>query len=1294
MSQSRRDVNPFPGLRPFETEEYLLFFGREGQSDELLARLGRARLLAVVGTSGSGKSSLVRAGLLPALRGGLMKGAGSAWRIAVMRPGHDPVGNLACALAARGVLAEAGGGLRGAEAEALVEATLRGSSLGLVAAARQARLGEHENLLVVVDQFEELFRFRAARAGTGDDAAAFVKLLLEAARQRELPIYVVITMRSDFLGDCAQFQGLPEAINDGQYLIPRMTRDERRVAITGPVAVSRGRVAEPLVSRLLNDVGDNPDQLPILQHALMRTWDYWKQHRRDSEPLGVEHYEAIGTMEGALSRHADEAWDELPDERSRQIAEKMFRALTEKGADSRETRRPTRLRQIAEIAGASGAEVASVVEVFRRAGRSFLMPPPGVELTGDVVIDISHESLIRNWQRLKDWAADEAQSARIYRRVAEAAVLHRDGLEGLMQDPALQLALEWRERSRPNAAWGRRYHPEFELAVAYLEASREARDAAAAERERQRREEIERERREREQAQQFAAEQARSARRMRRLTYAMILLALLSAGTAAFALYARAEAKRSQGAAEESARVASEAKGKAERSLAGERRALADLAEQTRAARASAEEATAANERAQVALKRAEAEATRANKQAAIAAENFRKAEAARQQAVENERQVIAAAERGELLRKGIEDYRREEYDDALEKFQQLRAQLEALQPNPSAPPDTPPRRYAEDLGWTLTNIGAALQKKSSYDDAVRRKQYEEAIMHYEKARAILEQTLPPDSNDPILLDTYHGLADSYHFVGRGYLLDGPSRPLRADAQRAAGGGRALEAFAKAEENFRRALSFQLKHRKEKPSEAAAGHLNLARLYADSGKPAEAEENFKRAVELRRLGKPSAELNEAERAALVAALKDLAEFYQAQADRHDDAARTFGEMIVVQEDITVGELVGQGQAIAVSYSDLGQMHEARRAALLAAAQSAPGEKERKAAEEEASRYARAAENAFSAANLLQRTALKLRQMEKGAASLANASGLVKGLTADLDELGDAYVRLGKLPDAEALYTTALGYRQGTPEQFASYYKLARFYLEHMKDYAKAEEFKQHLNAAFQEDIYRGDSALAAQYAAALVQLAATYAKEPDKLADAESAYQRALDIYATQEDWMNENAVLYSLDELYRKQRKTAEREQVVRRRLETLTKYFRRLTGLNAGRPKSPILLVTEYLNAVERAGIILARNKKTAEAEAAYRGAFEASDLITGSYSSLKVLTSYASTLERYQALLDEQGKKPEAERVAAKAMAVRDKERQFGRFEELRNQENAQKSSYGPSQSSQPAPATAPQ
>ncbi|MFL6257549.1 MAG: tetratricopeptide repeat protein, partial [Pyrinomonadaceae bacterium] len=496
---------------------------------------------------------LVRAGLLPALRGGMMAGAGAGWRIALARPGHDPLGNLARELAEEGVLATAAAGLQLEEREAVIEAMLRGGSLGLVDAARAARLEGHK-LLVVIDQFEELFRFRAARAATADDeASAFVKLLLEAARQRDVPVYVVLTMRSDFLGDCAQFQGLPEAINDGQYLIPRMTRDERRFAIVGPTRVARARMTEPLVNRLLNDVGDNPDQLPILQHALMRTWDEWRRQTPEhaaahtaGEKIDVCCYEAIGGMSGGLSRHADEAYMELPDERSRRLAELLFKALTERGPDNREIRRPTRLKEICEIAGASEEEVAAVVDVFRREGRTFLMPPEGVELEPDTVIDISHESLIRNWERLREWVKDEADAARIYRRLAEAAAAYRAGESGLLDDVTLGWVNRWQERYSPNRPWGMRYHPEFDAAMAFLGESREARGREREEREAQRRELLEHERREREQAERYAAAQRRAARRFRYVAAVLGVVFLGALGALVFAVIAERRAEAAQ----------------------------------------------------------------------------------------------------------------------------------------------------------------------------------------------------------------------------------------------------------------------------------------------------------------------------------------------------------------------------------------------------------------------------------------------------------------------------------------------------------------------------------------------------------------------------------------------------------------------------------------------------------------------------------------------------------------------------------------------------------------------------
>lgn len=470
-------ANPFPGLRPFDSNENHLFFGRDGQSDELLRRLRQKRFLAVVGTSGSGKSSLVRAGLLPALHGGFMIEAGSGWRVTMLRPGNDPIGNLAAALNESGVLDY--GSADVAIQRPITEAALRRSALGLVEVARQARLPRNENLLIIVDQFEELFRFKesAGAERAEDDAAAFAKLLIEVIKQNEIPIYVVITMRSDFIGDCAQFRDLPEAINDSQYLIPRMTRDQRREAIAGPVAVGGAAITPRLMNHLLNDVGDDPDQLPILQHALMRTWQRWAEENDTSGPLDIRHYQDVGGMSDALSKHADKAYNELPDERSKVIAEKLFKLLTERGSDNREIRRPTKLEDICAVAEADLDAVRTVIDSFRRQGRSFLMPPAAVELHGETLIDISHESLIRGWQRLKTWVDEEARSARIYKRLAETAALHAEGKAGLWREPDLYIALSWREETRPNAAWGARYHPDFAATMAFLDKSRESREA-------------------------------------------------------------------------------------------------------------------------------------------------------------------------------------------------------------------------------------------------------------------------------------------------------------------------------------------------------------------------------------------------------------------------------------------------------------------------------------------------------------------------------------------------------------------------------------------------------------------------------------------------------------------------------------------------------------------------------------------------------------------------------------------------------------------------------------------------
>ncbi len=542
-----RLANPFPGLRPFYESEQHLFFGRESQIDTMIDKLAANRFLAVVGTSGSGKSSLVNCGLKPALRRGLMSSAGTSWRMAHFRPGSDPIKAMAHSLVQPDGLFRTPQ-VEGMSVEEIVEATMRMSKLGLVDAYEQAVSSDPPNLLVIVDQFEELFRYRNLQTasdgehGTEEKAVAFVNLLLEAAASPRA-IYVAITMRSDFLGDCAQFPGLPEAINRSQYLVPRMSRDERRAAISGPVAVAGGEISPILLTRLVNDVGDNPDQLSILQHALNRTWAEW-QRQSGAGAMDLPHYEAIGTMTHALDYHAERAFGELQGDVQKTICEKVFQAITDKGSDARGIRRPTNAGTLCAITGVGLEELTSVLAAFRKPSRSFVMPPVADNLAPDTVIDISHESLMRVWNRLKEWVEDEADSATQYQRLVQNATLHAKGAAGLMTDPELSLTLDWQQRRQPNAAWGERYRPGFDGAIKFLEESRAAREAAIeAEKERQRRE----------------------LRRARIVAAVLGTAFLLSIGFGGYALYQQRRAS-----AEEARRVQSDKLRDAEQKLAEE----------------------------------------------------------------------------------------------------------------------------------------------------------------------------------------------------------------------------------------------------------------------------------------------------------------------------------------------------------------------------------------------------------------------------------------------------------------------------------------------------------------------------------------------------------------------------------------------------------------------------------------------------------------------------------------------------------------------------------------------------
>jgi WD40 repeat protein len=464
-------VNPFPGLRPFGLGESHLFYGREGQSQTILEYLAEYRFAAVTGASGSGKSSLIYCGVVPLLYGGFIPQAKNKWSIVTTRPGNTPVWNLAQALSE----------LESQKTKSALDknkadyfySLLGRHSLGLVDTIEQVGLDSDENLLIVIDQFEELFRYSESSKKLiqhKDEPETFIKLLVNCIKYNTRPVYIVITMRSDFIGRCSDYQDFTGLINQSNFLVPQMTRSDFEHVITGPLKVVGNEIEPRLVQTLLNSIEHKHDQLPVLQHVMMRTWEFWHRHNSESTAISLRDYMAAGKIENALSLHANEAFSIMND-KQRQLCKLIFKALTEKGSEGKGIRRPAAISELSEITLEQVSEIIPVIEILREPGRSFLTPSIETSLTSETVIDISHESLMRIWDKLQTWVSEEAASSQMYLRLIELAGLYQMGRTGLMRPPDLHLATNWKKTQNPNRSWAKRYHPAFEKAMVYLNTS-------------------------------------------------------------------------------------------------------------------------------------------------------------------------------------------------------------------------------------------------------------------------------------------------------------------------------------------------------------------------------------------------------------------------------------------------------------------------------------------------------------------------------------------------------------------------------------------------------------------------------------------------------------------------------------------------------------------------------------------------------------------------------------------------------------------------------------------------------
>jgi WD40 repeat protein/DNA-binding SARP family transcriptional activator len=573
---------PFKGLQYFEVDDADLFFGREELARRLVEHLRQHRFLTVIGASGSGKSSVVRAGLIPALtdhEGSKPSGQEDApvrgVPVHLITPAVHPLTALATSLTrdVESVTAAA----------TLVDDLARDPRALSLYLSRARHLRGASHVLLVVDQFEELFSLcydAAERQAFVDNVVTAV----QTAGVSEMPdVSIVIALRADFYAHCAQFAGLRELLARNQVYIGSMSRDELRRAIEEPAGRNGWELEAGLAELILEDAGDEPGALPLLSHALLETW-----RRRQGRRLTIAGYVEAGGVRGAIARTAESTFQLLSTEQQA-IAQGIFLGLTELGAGTQDTRRRVEFSEL--IPRPEDAPAAEVV--LRRLVEARLVT------TSEAGVEVAHEALIREWPALRQWLDDNREGLRLHRRITEAA---REW-ERLERDPGtlyrglrLGRALEWAKAHDPDLS---------PIERAFLDASQALAEQRSAEQEALRQREVEAAHKLAEAEGRRAEDQARAAARLRRRAFLLAGASILALVLAAVALLAFRQANQNAETAQAASTraVGQQAAAQTAQALESAQRATAEAERQARAT----QQAVAEQERAKADLRAQEA---------------------------------------------------------------------------------------------------------------------------------------------------------------------------------------------------------------------------------------------------------------------------------------------------------------------------------------------------------------------------------------------------------------------------------------------------------------------------------------------------------------------------------------------------------------------------------------------------------------------------------------------------------------------------------------------------------------
>jgi WD40 repeat protein/energy-coupling factor transporter ATP-binding protein EcfA2 len=371
---------PYKGLDVFEEEDAELFFGREKLVDDLVSRVKDSRTVFVTGPSGSGKSSLVRAGLIHALKQGQVKGS-DRWLYATMKPGRDPIGELGRVVSS---LASSTNPEDEIRAKAMTDATIFERWCEIV-----LKEGRDKRLVLFIDQFEEVF----TQINKEEERVAFLNLLTHAATIESGRVIILFSMRSDFVSNCATYPQLNALLNQQFVQIGAMQPEELVSAIAQPALRVGLRIDPDLIAQIINEMKGEPGALPLMQFALKDLFDF-QQEKSGVIDLTLNDYLQRGGIHKALERHADDSFAKLSKD-EQELARSIFSGLIEIGRGTQDTKRTALFDELVP-ANTKAEEVEAIVQKLADAR---LITTD--EAAGKDTVTISHEKLIDAWPWLK-----------------------------------------------------------------------------------------------------------------------------------------------------------------------------------------------------------------------------------------------------------------------------------------------------------------------------------------------------------------------------------------------------------------------------------------------------------------------------------------------------------------------------------------------------------------------------------------------------------------------------------------------------------------------------------------------------------------------------------------------------------------------------------------------------------------------------------------------------------------------------------------------------------------------------